>query len=171
MDNLQNKILEDILLQLPMEELLSSTPEVCQRWRHVIQTSPRTQSYLFKTVNPARDADREQPWSRSPLTEQWFRWDNDTPRGPFELENRSAVRRVPSSWEEMHMTNPSASKVRLESRGISIHLIYADGVTVADLADLVAGGLGRELGQLACALRGDSDVAGPVEAPSRVILQ
>ncbi len=63
-------ILEQTLLNLTREQLLSSASEICHEWRDAIQTSPKVGKYLFKDVDVARDEDKEQFWDRNPVTEQ-----------------------------------------------------------------------------------------------------
>ncbi len=47
MDRLPDEIMENILLQLPMEDLLSCAPKVCREWKDLIETSNRIQEKLF----------------------------------------------------------------------------------------------------------------------------
>ncbi len=155
MDRLPDGIMENILLQLPMEDLLSCAPKVCREWKDLIETSNRIQEKLFKRAHVASDEEWMHPWTRNPLTAQWFEWHADGIRGPIELADRDRVLRAPTSWRDMFIAKPAPSKVWLEFT-TSVRIVHdTAGITIGKLADIVNG----------------PHVGGSEEVPSRVILQ
>lgn len=155
MAKLPREVMEEILLQLPMEDLLSCAPKICQEWKDLIETSDRIQEKLFKRAIVVSNNDLEHPWTRNPLTEEWFKWHDSGIRGLMELVNRDKVLRAPTSWRDMYIAKPAPSKVWLEFT-TSVRIVHdTAGITIGKLADILKG----------------PHVAGSKEVPSRVILQ
>lgn len=139
MTRLLNPIMEEILIQLPMEDLLSCASEVCRQWRHLIYASPRIQEKLFKRVDVARGEDWMLPWTRNPLTEQWFEWHDNGIRGPIELISRHTLLRAPASWRDMFVAKPAPSIVILQFTRSLMIVHHRNGITIGRLVDILTG--------------------------------
>ncbi len=154
MNRLPRNIMEEILLELPMEDLLARASGVCRQWNDLINTSPRIQEKLFKRADVARDGNRMLPWTPNPLTEEWFIWHDSSIRHPIELEDRFALTHARTSWRDMFIAKPTPSVVILQFTDHNVVRHNPTGITIGELADLVKGDGG-----------GNWD-----EAPSRVVL-